>query len=139
MYLMNDAGIEVPGRIADRTVHRLVYGGGDDSDGVTFTVHRWPVEPGADAEELAAESGRAAARRLAGYEVVGRSRREADGLPVAEVRYTWTGDDGDVYAREAHLVVRGVWLRFTARGALDTRDVCDAAIERVIATFRARG
>ncbi len=138
MYFMNDAAMEVPGRIADRTVHRLLRGGRYDLGRATFTVHRWSVEPGADVEELAARSERAAARRLAGYRLLGRSRREAAGLPVVEMRFTWSRDNEDVYAREAHLVVRGVWLLFAARGGLEASDVCDAAIERAIQSFRVR-
>src|SRR5689334_11335492 len=111
MYFMNDATLKVPGRITDRTVHCLVVPRSDDlSGGATFNVTRWPVEPGADVEKLADETVREAARRFPRYRFLGRSRCEIDGLPAIDVRFTRGGEDVEVYVRQAHIVVREMWL-----------------------------
>jgi hypothetical protein len=139
MYFMNEATLKVPGRITDRTVHRLVMPRPDNLSGrAMFKVTRWPVEPGADVEKLAEKTVREAARRFPRYRFLGQSRREIDGLPAVDVRFTRGGEGDEVYVRQAHVVVRGMWLVFAASGRLEARDVCDAAIERTIATFRAR-
>jgi len=136
-YFMNEAAFEAPGRSADWTAHALGLGRGPDR--AFLDVHRTQVEAGADVAALAAANVKKARVELPGYRLIAERRHETvEGIPVVDVVATWSGSAGEVFTRQAHLVVGRTWLVFAASADDEGQARCDAAIERAITTFRAR-
>jgi hypothetical protein len=137
---MNDAAFDAPGLSRDWTEHRLGLGArSNGGERAVLLVHRTEVDRGADVVELARQNVRQATAELGGYRVLDERRRETrQGIPLVDVAAEWRGSEGVVYTRQAHLVVDGAWLVFAVNGDETTRAACDAAIERLVTTFRSR-
>lgn len=149
-YRAHDASFEVPDAgFIDRT-HNHLHFGGEESGGIAVSrrpaldlyVERRDPDPRLQPEHLAQMVDlhlREAEGRLAGMSVLQRHSTEIDGAPAIDLSVRRRHADGTMrYTRQAHVAASRQWLVITAETRIEAREPCDAWMDDVLTSFRAR-
>jgi hypothetical protein len=134
LHCTNDIAFELPDlRWEDLTLHEI-DAPTDDERSCTLIVHRTRVEPGDDFQSLADLLLRHAALAQARH----AGAREIAGQPAIDVAVQRRSEGSMVYTRQAVLMAGGLFLGLGINGFLEDAAVCDAHLDRVLATLRLR-
>lgn len=137
-YYTNWAAFELPDvPFFDRTTHCVEL---DDPahPGVVLVVVRADFPPGKTLRALCAGRIAEEMARMKGYAVLANEDADWAGTPAIEVSSRWRHDGRAIYGRQAHLALGDSWTYFSVSGPLDSRDACDALLDRLRRTLQPR-
>ena len=138
IYYVNEAVFELPDfPFVDRTVNVLEAMAADGRS-LGVLVARSPFPKDKRLAELVEAHQAQERRSFRGWASVFEREGVFDGVTAIEVGVRWRSDEGMVYQRQAHLGLADQVLLLVASSPLEEREICDASMDRLLATLRFR-